>query len=475
MRISRDDIERVLRVMRLQWKRATRGTSRATGVLMCLLLLSAAVVGGAQVMPFAEVPAGVPSSTHSGDSDPTAAAAGDRGAVSSAALRQLQPVDYNESWRQAGTDWDRLGTLERRHQVVISQEGRLTGRLTTFGSWQGAVAPLSHAAVHLMQNGRVAAETETDASGRFVALGLSEGTYSLIAESDDGLLAYSLHLRVAANEAEASEFTLDSMAATAWDADAIVRRVLDYWQSGPPIERTAEPSEELIPEAVKPIPQAGVSATSLSHHQVHLQADGRLLGRLRRLHPVTGRPIIAREVEVAIFRNGSLQGVTWTDEIGYFELPRVAPGVYSLVATGVGSTHDAGPVLEIAALSGIAERGLQHGFLAIGIQVLPSLGESSVQPVAFTDQSALEIDAALVDLADLLPFLGPPGSIPPAIASSEAPFANAGGTTGGAGSASGGGGVGGGSGWGAVLAAGAAAGLTALLLDDDDVISPARP
>lgn len=453
MKIPQVDFPRLVKRLRVKWRRLTHGTTRAAGVAICLPVLCAVVVAGSQVMPFVSVRD--PSAKTPADAPKEEVSA----AVDSSA-RELSSVDYNESWRQAGTNWNRLGDVDRRHQVLVDANGQLRGRLTTFADWRGDVEPLADAAVHLMQNGRVAAEATTDEDGRFLVSGLSDGTYSLIAESPDGLLAYALHLRKAAPAEVAPEMQLQSMATAPWDTNVVLERVRGYWDSEPPIERTREPNLETIPPPVRLIPQEGVSATTVALHSVRLQDDGRLIGRLRRLHPVTGRPIVAQEIEVALYRNGTLQALTWTDDIGYFEVPYVAPGVYSLVATG-----SVKPDPTSTSIPG-ERHGLQQGFMALGIQVLAA-DDAQVLQVAANTATRLEIDAALVDVADLAPFLGSPVSL--ATAGGAASLGLTGAQSG---SAAAGGAAAAGN-FGAWLAAGATAGLAGLVLDD--VISNSQP
>ncbi len=397
-------------------------------------------------------------------------------------VRELRDVDYNESWRQAGPDFDELGQTQRRHQILLTSDGRLLGRIMTFAHNQTDDVPLQAAAVHLMRDGRIATETHTDQSGHFEAAGLTPGTYSLIAQSEQGLLAYAVHVR----HAEAGEVAptdavqLNSMATPSWDADAVVQTVERYWGMQPERTREIEPESTRIPEAVRPFTQAGTDATTLHHHRVRLQPDGRLLGRLRRLQHDTGRPIIARDIEVALYRDGELQQMSWTDEIGYFEFGDLLPGVYSLVATGSVSTG------QLDKVSTESDQGLRHGFLTFGIEVVPAHESPVIQPIAFfAVPESLEIDAALIDPADLQPFLNTPTPAAGSSVSGMQPASPSGGSSGGTSGGTSGGGGGGGSGLGAgggslgtLLGVGAAAGLAALAAGEDDggqIISPAVP
>ncbi len=445
-------------------------------ITLCASLISAAcVAAGPTLLPFIAPRNDAAVNTQQVSVDETPQA-GEESAPVNVTVRELREIDYNESWRQAGPDIDELGQTERRHQTLLTPDGRLLGRIMTFAPNQAGDVPLQAAAVHLMRDGAVAAETHTDSSGHFEATGLTPGTYSLIAQSEQGVLAYAVHVRHAepAEEAPLNTVQLNSMATPSWDAEAVVRTVEKYWGMQPERSREIEPKSTSIPEAVRPVPQFGADATTLNHHRIRLQPDGRLLGRLRRLQHDTGRPIIARDIEVALYRDGQLQQMTWTDEIGYFEFGDLLPGMYSLVATGsisVGSLEN---------VSTEFDQGLQHGFLTFGIEVVDADDRPSIQPIAFTEiQESLEIDAALIDPTDLQPFLNSPAPEAESSSTSTQSPGSAGSSSGG-GSTGGGGSVGGGSGaLGALIGVGAAAGLAALAGGGNDssgrIISPAVP
>ncbi len=448
-------------------------TPQRTLFTLCVVLISATfVTAGPSLLPFmsprtdaanTQEVSVVDSETESTAAQPV-----------EVAKRELRSVDYNESWRQAGPDFDELGQTDRRHQILLTPDGRLLGRIMTFAHNRRDYVPLQAAAVHLMQGGAVAAESHTDQTGHFEVAGLTPGTYSLIAQSEQGVLAYAVHVRYAeaGDVIPTDAVQLNNMAVPSWDADAVVRAVEQYWGMQPERTREIEPETTDIPETVRPIPQPGTCGTTLSHHRVRLQPDGRLIGRLRRLQHETGRPIVARDIEIALYRDGQLQGFTWTDEIGYFEFGDLLPGMYSLVATG---SVSAGSRDEV---STEFDQGLRHGFLTFGIEVVPAHDEPVIQLIAFqAAMESLEIDAALIDPADLQPFLNSPASDSGPSASNLPSPGSASGGSGGAGSGGGGLGAGGGS-LGTLIGVGAAAGLAALAVSEDDkerIVSPAVP
>jgi len=67
---------------------------------------------------------------------------------------------------------------------------------------------------------------------------------------------------------------------------------------------------------------------------VRLHPDGRLIGRMRRLHPETGRPVPVSPLSVFLIRDGVSTAETTADENGEFELNGLEPGAYSVVAMG---------------------------------------------------------------------------------------------------------------------------------------------
>lgn len=444
---------------------------------ICAVMISAAyVTAGPSLLPFISPREEMTAQTQDVSFEATPETSADETPTEDVSVYQLRDVDYNESWRQAGPGLDELGETERRHQLLLTAEGSLLGRIMTFAADLESYVPLRAASVHLMREGAVAASTQTDATGHFKAVDLTPGTYSLIAQSEQGVLAYALHVRhaEAGEDVPTTAVQLSSMAAPGWDADAIVSTVERYWAMQPKQTREVEPETPVIPEAVRAVPQTGAEATTLNHHRVHVQPDGRVIGRLRRLHRETGRPIIARAIEVALYRDGELQQMTWTDEVGYFEFGNMQPGVYSLVATG---SVSAGSLDEV---STEFDQGLQHGFLTLGIDVVPANESSAIQQIGFAQAGEfLEIDGALIDPVDLQPFLNnvtPDGANSTTMSLANGAGGSAGGGSGGA--TGGGGGIaGGGSALGTLLGVGAAAGLAVLAGDDDGnrIVSPAVP
>ena len=189
---------------------------------------------------------------------------------------------------------------------------------------------------------------------------------------------------------------------------------------------------------------------------MRLQPNGRLVGRVRRLHPQSGRPIHINRTSVFMIRDDRVVGDAVIDELGMFVFDQLSPGVFSLAAVGA------------------------EGFAAFSVYVLAM--ENSVSmvdyeglvPAAFWQApEQLELDIAMIDprdfaalrqiVADQLP-----GGLNPA--NGNQPIALPPVTS------SGGGGFSGGGGGGADLGllTGAAAGIT-VLVDRTDEKRPASP
>ena len=89
-------------------------------------------------------------------------------------------------------------------------------------------------------------------------------------------------------------------------------------------------------------------ATSVRNHQVALQPDGRMLGRLHGIDRLTGRPKLIEEVNVFLLQDDRLLDRVRVDRYGVFEVPNLQPGAYALVAAG------------------------RDGFGAVGFQLVPA-------------------------------------------------------------------------------------------------------
>ena len=411
--------------------------------------------------------------------------------------QQLEGTDYQESWRQVGPDEGHLGQRLRSHHVRISEDGMVPGRLSVINPATGDPGSIQRIRVHFVQGGKVVQQVQPGEGGIFQVPGLEPGVYSMIAAGPAGFMAYSVFVLPALNAQAANQpaqfrmvtfqkeeamLQIDGAAVPPADFSALRLLVQSYVPDSAILTQLTEPIGPDLPKQAisrggfpgkgeKAEPEAG---TTIRSHSVRLQPDGRLLGRIRRLHPESGRPLRVRRTNVFFIHDDQIVAQTPVNELGTFVVRGIKPGVHSVVAVGV------------------------EGFLAFAVHILPGEGqrETSVEstvakPVSHVRLVAdggnpageLEIDAALIDrqdFAQLRSVFGNnmPGGLGPGLGGPAmgGPGGGAGGAGGGVGGGAGGAGAGGMAdgllGAGLAVGAGAAA---AAAMQDDEVASPARP
>lgn len=450
--------------------------SRSRRGILCLLLLTGLVIAQEQVgtpgLPApigSEVPAEVaPQASEEAESTPY----------------QLQKQDYKENWKQAGSGEGRLGDRLRSHIVRLNEDDTLLGRLTVIEPATGKPEPVQSVKIRFVRKGRVQAEVSPDANGSFSVKGLERGVYSMIAAGEDGFLAWSVNVQPKLADmaklppglqramlAQEVKDELDVQAAAVPPANFIPLKEL-LTQYLPSEDSTLYLAGNDLPPDMDAPPRDADPGTSLKHHQVRLTDDGRLLGRIRRLQPDSGRDLRIRQLNVFLLQGDSITAQEDVAPNGTFAFEDMRPGVYSMVAAG------------------------RDGFLAFSIDVLGARKEpvdldvtqtaNQVVPAAFrvNADEGLQIDVALCSPADFNQqnlaaltdgFTNEPGA--PIADAGFAPDFGGGGfppMSGGAGPGMGGGGGGGfggggsGGGLGGVLLGGALGAGIGVILDDDD-------
>jgi hypothetical protein len=154
-------------------------------------------------------------------------------------------------------------------------------------------------------------------------------------------------------------------------------------------------------------------------HNVYLRVDGCLAGRTSLLGP-SGERNPAR-VRIALVQGGQVVQSIRCGEGGLFQAPRVAPGVYSVIAAGrEGVGICAVRVLPYQAAEATSQpTALKAG--AATVRTVALQGGPSQQPLA--DQSLLDItlipasdvEALSAILAEELPGIAPPVGVPAGI------------------------------------------------------------
>ena len=395
-----------------------------------------------------------------------------------------QMNDYKSDWRQAGPAG--LGDQLRSHVVRLDKTDALTGKLAVIKGQPGRLSPIQSVKIRFVQNGEVKAETTPGLDGTFRVKNLEEGVYSMIAAGSGGFLAWSVNVQPKNEDiarmpklmrakylAQEVKDSLDVEAAAVPPANFVPLRQL-LQQYLPSEDSTLYLDGNDIPEGMQEDPQDAAQGTQLKHHQVMLTSEGKLLGRIRRLQPNSGRDLKIRQLNVFLLQGDRIVDQEEVSPNGTFAFEDVQAGVFSLVAAGT------------------------DGFLAFSIDVVnqeepatETASRNGVLPVKFAKaQAALQIDVALCSPMDFnqqnlnrltdnfVPqnneAIANAGPAPAPAAGMPAAGAPAGGGFGGGGSGFGGGGAGGGLG-GVLLGGAIGAGIGAVINDDDGVRQQASP
>lgn len=409
-----------------------------------------------------------------------------------------------------GSDARRFGDRLRSQRVALTPDGTLRGRLSVLNPNTGASIPIQSVKVSLLRNGKIVSTARPEANGEFEASGLEPGVHALVAAGEQGFMAFSLEL-VAAQEDRAAQRTkaarileihfqadragaqIDGAAVPPTNFNVLRTLVRNYVpigvdggsgsQSGsqPP----SEPPAAVKAEPVEPVgAEDAATASILRNHTVRLQPGGRLVGRVRRLHPQTGQPLRLRRSSVFLLQDNEVVARTPVDEdLGMFSFEGVEPGAYSVTAVGPGS---------LAAFSLYVDSEAEAGEARVrrGAASLARLRRNQVPNQLQIELAAVgpeNIDAALQIVAQDLPGGAGPGQPAPGPNAGQPPvalppglgpgggFGGGGGGFGGGGFGGGGGGGLGGGGLGLLAVGGAVAGIIAVADNNNQPASPFKP
>lgn len=298
--------------------------------------------------------------------------------------------EYKSNWRQAGEGEDGLGNRLRSHIVRLNEENEITGKITLIESVTGDLTPIEQVRIRFVRKGAVKAITTPNRDGSFTVKDLEPGVHSMIAAGRDGFLAWSVNVQPKLSDVAKmpkllrTRFLLQEVKTTlSIEAAAVPPSNFVPLKS---LLRGYLPSEEstlymdgvAIPEEMDgPPPIDAQKGTTLRHHQVRLTRDGRLLGRIRRLQPDSGRDLKIRQLNVFLLRNNENVGQEPVAPNGTFAFNDLRPGVYSMVAAG------------------------RDGFLAFSIDVLnPAQTEATLpRQESHLHTAAFRIDAAQLTIA----------------------------------------------------------------------------
>lgn len=247
---------------------------------------------------------------------------------------------------------DQLERQLRSYQVRLAGDGTLPGRVSIIDPLTGQVATAREMTIAFLQNGSVVSEIHPGIEGRFQVSGLLPGVYSVVGYGPDGYIAYSLHVlpaeltvdhrsadgtqQVAFQEIE-EEFAIDSVAVPTTDLPTVTSlaqsnippELLQPNPSGPgatPGASIADQYDQEHPDQRRDV--------ALSGHQVRIQPDGTLTGRVHRINQ-NGEPTRIRRLNVFLVQNNAVVAQAPVDELGTFRFYEVPEGIYSFVAAGM--------------------------------------------------------------------------------------------------------------------------------------------
>jgi hypothetical protein len=327
----------------------------------------------------------------------------------------LRPEDYADGWGQAAGDAGGAA-IARSHQIVVASEGILRGRMILRGAEQATASELEGLRVLVLRRGVLAGTARLDENAAFEIHGLKTGTHAVVVGDDQILLAFAVHILREGTQEEADveivEFPLCSPLVGGEETAGALRRLARLGTADRVPSDEIEPEESLIPRSVRPVRQQGVPGTPIVSHVVRQQANGDVIGRVRRLHSESGRHLRPPATEVALLQDQQVMAVAQTDEQGFFRLPHVEPGMYALVAATVPKEGQIvqqreEPATDEQPVSLLDERRAFRGYAAFAVKVAPFTPPrqeriQAAAEVTMEGETPLALDLALADIIDLV-------------------------------------------------------------------------
>ena len=337
----------------------------------------------------------------------------------------------------------------REHNLMLSEEGVLTGRISSLRTAGGNLFPVEGIKVRIIRNGRPLGSATTGDDGKFTVAGLSEGVASFIATSESAMAIFGV--RIVSKDEGTKGNDLDiihAVAVTGADLDT-ARKIIssnlpsrsDNRFTGP----VKAPAEEFPHGNGRP-------STGLSHHQVQLQANGILKGSVNVIDYRTGRYREIKDLRLHFISGGKPAATTKVNADGQFTVHGLHAGVYSVVSTGSDGVFAIG----IDVIDSVANLPANSPYRFVSLPQELDFNISPTNPADLNESNAEENTDG-----DLNP--------PPAVFSPP--------SGGGGGGLSGGTGGGGGSGFGGaagLIGAGIAGGIGYALGQDDNDASPSN-
>lgn len=271
-------------------------------------------------------------------------------------------------WQQAGlgTDGSRLESSLRANWVAIDEQSAIRGTVL------GETGPIT---VYLLRNGFLVSQTTTSEDGDFVFESTTPGPYSLVGSSNGNFFAWGFNAVEGGGAGVQLPLTISTMPTSGADNFHLIAKLVA--QHATSVRFPSYPEYETQQGLADPPALYGFAglksftgnvppATSVRHHPVSIQPDGRLVGRVHQLHGRSGRPIEITGTFVKLIQEGEVVAESQADAYGVFEFAGLAEGRYELVASGtdgfaalgIEAVSVAGP---IPAMEGVEARNAGFG------------------------------------------------------------------------------------------------------------------
>jgi hypothetical protein len=234
---------------------------------------------------------------------------------------------------EAGRDFN-LGETLRRNWVMLDSEGKLLGQIVGRG--------MDHAQteVYFLNEGRMIEKLSANSRGEFVVYGLEEGVYTLLV-ANEGRYAVNCLLVLENNQMGGPPSTFlvpvsDASPRAVFEQVVTTATKVRFRNYGEFAftETKDDPARLYGLKGITEHRPETVDATTLGNNFVQLSADGKLIGRLRAVDHVTGRPVDLTVTQVSLLANDQVVKSAQTNRYGVFHFEGVAPGFYTLYASG---------------------------------------------------------------------------------------------------------------------------------------------
>ncbi len=255
-----------------------------------------------------------------------------------------------------------LGDTLRRNWVMVDSEGKLRGQVL------GSDFDHQKTEVFFLNEGIMIEKVTANAKGEFVVNGLEGGVYTLLV-ANEGRYAVNCLLIMDNSPMGGPPSSFDvpmSENSPRSVFEQVVSRATkvrfrNYGEFA--FEQTAEDPTRLY--GLKGLAEhrpAAVDATTLGNNRVQLTTDGLLIGRLRAVEHLGGRPVDLMVTDVMLIADDEIVATVQTNRYGVFQFDEDAPGFYTLFAAG------------------------KDGIAVTGFEVLGSA--SGIRPVGFKSRKA---------------------------------------------------------------------------------------